>query len=302
MRELTIASGKGGTGKTSLVASFARLSGDNVIVDCDVDAANLHLIVEHEVLERHSFSTSKRASIDTTKCNGCDLCREWCIFDAIHVQTDGTYFVVPHECEGCGLCYHTCPEGAVTFAPVVSGEWFRSETQYGSFLHGRLGIAESNSGRLVSLLRTEARNAAEDTGKSLIIADGPPGIGCPVIASITGANFLLVVTEPSLSAQHDLDRLLQLASHFEIRVGVLINKYDINVDLSNRLERELDKRAIPVVGTIPFDQKFIEAQVNLKSYIDVADDKSCRRIAAIWKNIERELEKSQLQATDLMKL
>jgi len=303
MRELTIASGKGGTGKTSIVASLARLSGDNALVDCDVDAANLHLIVDHEVKERHSFSTSKRASIDVDKCTGCDLCREWCVYDAIHVRKDdGTYYVDPHECEGCGLCYHCCPEEAVNFEPVVSGEWFRSETPYGPFLHGRLGIAESNSGRLVSLLRTQAHNVAEDLGKDLVIADGPPGIGCPVIASITGANYLLIVTEPSLSAQHDLDRLLQLASHFEIRVGVLINKFDINTELSERLERDLDKKGISVVGTIPFDKKFIEAQVNLKSYIDVAEKKARRRIEIIWENIQAEIEKCGARVTEIQGL
>ncbi len=283
MRELVIASGKGGTGKTSIVASLARLSGDNVLVDCDVDAANLHLVVGHTVVERHDFSTSKRASIDTQKCTGCDICREWCTFNAIHIrEKDEAYIVDPYECEGCGLCYHACPADAVDFMPVISGEWFRSESEYGPFLHGKLGIAEANSGRLVSLLRTHARNVAGDMGKDLVIADGPPGIGCPVIASLTGADYLLVVTEPSLSATHDLERLLQLASHFEIAVGVLINKFDINVDMSQRLERSLDSKGIATLGTIPYDQRFTEAQLQRKSYIEVADSGARKRIESIW--------------------
>lgn len=283
MHELVIASGKGGTGKTSIVASLARLSGDNVLVDCDVDAANLHLVVGHRVVERHDFSTSKRASIDTDKCTFCDICRQWCTFNAIHIRKeDEAYFVDPYECEGCGLCYHACPEDAVDFSPVVSGEWFRSESAYGPFLHGKLGIAAGNSGRLVSLLRTHARDAAGDAGKEMVIADGPPGIGCPVIASLTGANYLLVITEPSLSATHDLERLLQLASHFEIGVGVLINKYDINVDMSQRIELSLDSKGIAVLGTIPYDQRFTEAQLQRKSYIEVADSRARRRVESIW--------------------
>jgi MinD superfamily P-loop ATPase len=293
MLELVIASGKGGTGKTSLVGSFAAIAGNAVLVDCDVDAANLHLIVEHIILEKHDFSSSSRASIIDDKCTLCGVCSDICRFDAIKLRTKSSpqsYWIDPYACEGCGLCKKLCPDDAIAFDSVISGEWFRSNSEYGPFLHARLGIAEANSGKLVSLLRQEARTLAEKGYYDLIIIDGPPGIGCPVIASVTGASYLLIVTEPSLSAIHDMKRLVDLAKHFDIKTGICINRYDINPRLSDEIGKFASTNGIRTHGRIPFDPLFAEAQLKGRSYMAVADLKKARVIKDIWQNVNRELD------------
>ncbi len=292
MVELVIASGKGGTGKTSLVGSLAVLAKDAILVDCDVDAANLHLIIEHSILEKHDFSSSKKASIINDKCTLCGICEEKCLFDAIKHLNDSSgesYRVDPFACEGCGLCYQVCPDDAITFESVISGKWFKSNSKSGPFFHARLGIAEANSGKLVSLLRTQARDMAENTNKEIVIIDGPPGIGCPVIASVTGATYLLIVTEPSLSAIHDMKRLVDLARHFRVRTGLCINKCDINPELTGQIERFAETNDLITHGKIPFDNKFTEAQIQGKSYVTVADTKGVQIINNIWISIGEQL-------------
>jgi len=292
MVELAIASGKGGTGKTSLVGSLAALAGKAVLVDCDVDAANLHLIINHKILEKHDFSSSKRASIIADKCTACGICAEKCRFEAINYQNNSAavqYQIDPLACEGCGLCKRVCPEDAIAFASVISGEWYKSESDYGPFLHARLGIAESNSGKLVSLLRQKAREMAENKAYDFVIIDGPPGIGCPVIASITGVSYLLIVTEPSLSAIHDMTRLVDLAKHFRIRTGICINKYDINPELSAKIEKFALADNIQTHGRIPFEPLFTEAQLKGKPYIAIANKEKAGVIENIWVSVKREL-------------
>jgi MinD superfamily P-loop ATPase len=287
-----IASGKGGTGKTSLVGSWAALAEKAILVDCDVDAANLHLIVEHSVLEKHDFSSSSKASIIIDKCTVCAICEEKCRFDAIkHINdSKGESFVVdPLACEGCGLCEKICPDEAITFESVISGKWFKSDSRFGPFFHARLGIAEANSGKLISLLRKQARETAEQTNNDLIIVDGPPGIGCPVIASVTGASYLMIITEPSLSAIHDMKRLVDLASHFKVKTGICINKYDINPELTSDIENYAVENNIDMHGKIPFDSQFIEAQIEGKPYVEIAGTKKTEIIKNIWKSVNERL-------------
>ncbi|HOP06566.1 MAG TPA: ATP-binding protein [candidate division Zixibacteria bacterium] len=291
MFELVVASGKGGTGKTSMVGSLADLIGPAVLIDCDVDAANLHLIVPHRMTAEHDFSSSSKAFLDPEICTACGVCVDSCRFEAISMIADSKsqwgvrIEIDPLACEGCGLCTHLCAFGALSFNKVSSGRWFESEYENGPFLHAKLGIAQSNSGRLVSLLRETARKTAAARGLDMILVDGPPGIGCPVIASLTNASYLLIVTEPSLSAIHDMTRLVELAEHFKIKTGICINRYDIDVEISERIDRFAAEKQIPVHGRIPFDPAFTQAQLQGKSYIQVSSPEGVERIKHILRGI-----------------
>lgn len=295
MVELVIASGKGGTGKTSIVGSFAAIAHKPLLVDCDVDAANLHLIIKHQVIESHDFSSSSRASIIDDQCTSCGICEEKCRFDAIshqlnpNTQAETNYRVDPYACDGCGLCKYVCPDDAIAFESVISGKWFKSDSEYGPFFHARLGIAEANSGKLVSLLRKKALETAEKEKREIIIIDGSPGIGCPVIASLTGATYLLIVTEPSLSAIHDMKRLAELAGHFNIKAGLCINKSDLNEDLSKQIENYALEKGILVHGSIPFDNLFTEAQIKGRPYTTIANPEKVSILKGIWESVNEEL-------------
>lgn len=293
MAEIIIASGKGGTGKTSLVGSLIRLAGTAAIVDCDVDAANLHLLIPHKIENEHEFSSSHCAEIDIELCNGCGICEELCNFGAIEKvydseeANDNRFVIDPLSCEGCGLCFYKCPEKAITLKPVISGQWYESNTEFGPFLHGKLGIAQANSGKLVTLLRRKAREAADKTGHHTILVDGPPGIGCPVIASVTGADFLLIVTEPSKSAVHDMKRLVDLARQFNIKTALCINKSDINESITSRIEEFAMAEGIPLLGKLIFDRGVVDAQVVGESYLDRACEENALVIREIWHEIEK---------------
>ncbi|MBU8933423.1 MAG: ATP-binding protein [candidate division Zixibacteria bacterium] len=297
MTELIVVSGKGGTGKTSLVGSLAALSQNKVLVDCDVDAADLHLILQHNVLRTTKFIGGKQASIIEERCTNCGLCEEFCRFDAIKHKSpsdlDGEekYWIDKHACDGCAACVRHCPEQAIDFKEVISGDWFLSETPHGPLLHARLGLAQANSGKLVSLLRQQARLMAEKRGLDLIIVDGPPGIGCPVIASITGATYVLIVTEPSMSAMHDMERLLQLTTHFRMPTGICINRSDINHDLTSRIENFAKKQKVNTLGRIPFDPAVTQAQLEGTSVIEHVTNGASKNISLMWSNLENELRK-----------
>lgn len=282
MREIVVVSGKGGTGKTSITAAFAQLSKKSVICDADVDAADLHLLLQPQILQATEFMGGGIAIIDTEKCVECGTCRELCRFDAISED----YMVDDISCEGCGVCFDLCPERAIGFPIKKCGEWFRSTTRNGPMIHARLGIAEENSGKLVSLVRKQSRELAEEKGLNLILTDGPPGIGCPVIAAIGGATVLVMVVEPTLSGIHDMERLVELAAHFRVPGMVLVNKFDLNLEMTERIERTAKERNLELLGRIPFDPVFVKAMVEGKSVIEYAPESDVStQIGEVWKKI-----------------
>lgn len=289
--EIVVISGKGGTGKTSLTASLAVLAGSPVIADCDVDAADLHLVLKPRTLESHEFVSGFEPVIRPGDCTGCGLCRELCRFDAVRVRDgdSGTpgYAIDPVSCEGCGVCVRFCPEGAIDFPERACGHWMISETRCGPMVHARLGVAAENSGKLVSLVKQEARRIALEQGRSLILVDGPPGIGCPVIASMSGASLALVVTEPTVSGEHDLDRVLALARHFDIPAAVCVNKWDLNPGMTGRIEDYALKSGARVIGRIRYDNSVTLAQMQECTVADI-DTPAARDIREIWKNLQSE--------------
>lgn len=291
MKQLVVISGKGGTGKTSLVASFAALAKRKVLADCDVDAADLHLVVDARIRHRETFFGGKKARILAERCSECGECERLCRFDAVKENGASPRFHIdPLTCEGCGVCVQFCPADAIAFEEATSGEWFVSETRYGPMAHAKLGIAEGNSGKLVSLVRSQARSIAVKEGLDLIIIDGPPGIGCPVIASITGSDLVLVVTEPTLSGLHDLERVRQLATHFRIKTVACINKFDLNARMSAKIEEACRAEGVEVIGRIPYGRAVTEAQVHGLSVVDYSDGPVSQEIKNIWKRITRILE------------
>lgn len=290
LKELVVISGKGGTGKTSLVASFAVLAKKKVMADCDVDAADLHLILKTSIRHREIFKAGKRAVIRQKDCNGCGTCLDNCRFNAVKINDKGegkTLFSIdPVSCEGCGVCVHFCPVGAIDFPENICGEWFISDTRCGPMVHAKLGVAEENSGKLVSLVRTQAKKIAEEQGHNLIIIDGSPGIGCPVIASITGAGLVLVVTEPTLSGEHDFRRVAALTEHFKIPTALCINKFDLNTSIAEKIEEEAKAKNIIVAGRIHYDNGVTYAQVKEKAVVEGDGSPAAGDIKAIWKKLE----------------
>lgn len=254
MRQIAVISGKGGTGKTSVVASLVKIAGRAVAADCDVDAANLALLVPGEDVHRERFVAGRRAQIDPEICAGCGACVRDCRFGALALdEKTETTRVDPLACEGCGVCRLVCPTGAVSFRDNVAGEWMIRETDSGPLVHAALGVAQDNSGKLVARVRQEAQRLAGEKGHGLVIIDGPPGIGCPVHATVTGVDLVLVVTEPTASGEHDLERVLSLADHFGLAVSVLVNKWDLSEQHTSRIETLSRKRGADVVGQMPFD-------------------------------------------------
>lgn len=286
MKEIVVLSGKGGTGKTSIVACFASLAKSKVLADCDVDAADLHLLLTPNVREEKEFWSGRVALIDEEKCTECGLCQELCRFGAI-----SDLKVDPVSCEGCGFCYQVCPVDAITMKDGMSGHSFISETKYGYLCHARLGIAQENSGRLVALVRQNAKLIAERENLDYIITDGPPGIGCPVISSLSGANLALLVTEPTLSGIHDLERVIGVCRHFGVPVLVCVNKYDLNEDNAHAIERYCGEEGIEVAVKIPFDNVMTEAIVEGLPVVEYADGKVAQQIRELWEIVSAKLEK-----------
>ena len=280
MKEVVVLSGKGGTGKTSIVASLAALAKSKVMVDCDVDAADLYLLLQPVTQERQEFWSGQVAFIDEERCTQCGLCQEVCRFEAIE-----DFKVDPVSCEGCGFCYHVCPEQAITMRENLSGHWFISETGYGPLVHARLGVAQENSGKLVAVVRQKAKLIAEKQGVDYIISDGPPGIGCPVISSLSGANLAVIVTEPTLSGMYDLDRVIGVCHHFAVPVMVSINKYDINEANSRQIESYCLSQGIRVAAKIPFDNVVTEALVQGLPVVEYSDNSVSQQIKALWQDV-----------------
>jgi len=291
MKELVVISGKGGTGKTSIVAAFAALAKNAVFADCDVDAADLHLVLEPKIRQTNDFSGGKQAFIITEKCTGCGICRDMCRFDAIDSDGEGsnlvgrTFTVNPVSCEGCKVCMEFCPADAIEFDDHINGQWFVSDTRFGPMVHAKLGIAEENSGKLVTQIRKEAKKIAQEHKRDLLIVDGSPGIGCPVIASITASNVVLIVTEPTLSGKHDLDRVSELTSSFGIETLVCINKADVNPQITEQISKEAQKRGLKVIGKIAYDEAFTRAQMIKASVVEYTGGAITEQIKAMWRQV-----------------
>jgi MinD superfamily P-loop ATPase len=291
LKELVVISGKGGTGKTSLTASFAALAKSTIIADCDIDAADLHLVLSPEIKESGLFSGGMEVKIDQDKCTMCGECEKACRFSAIkEIKKNGKarYEVDELACEGCGVCELVCKDNAIKSKKAVNGEWFISDTRFGPMSHARLGVAEENSGRLVTLVRDKAALLASKDGKSDGIMDGAPGTGCPVISSISGAHYALTVTEPTVSGAHDLERVLQVVNHFRVKSGVVVNKYDLNEDLTQKIKEIAEKHHSDFLGTIPYGKEVTEAQMRKLSVVKYTNSPLTESIKKIWLKIEKE--------------
>ncbi len=286
MKEIVIISGKGGTGKTSVVAAFASFAENKVLCDADVDAADLHLIMNPEIRERHDFQSGYTAIINQDKCTECGLCRDLCRWDAISAD----FVVDAIECEGCGVCYYFCPEKAIDFPLNTCGEWYLSDTRFGPMAHARLGIAEENSGKLVSLIRQQGKLLAEQNNLNLLLTDGPPGIGCPVIASLGGAAAVLIVSEPTVSGRHDMKRVAELAAFFRIPAMVCVNKFDLNPEQGEAIEAFARDKNVRVIGRIPFDPAFTRAMVQGQTIAEFEPgSEGCQAVRKIWENLASDL-------------
>ncbi len=269
MTEIAILSGKGGTGKTSLSAAFATIDQNNVVADCDVDAANLHLVLQPVDYLRKKFVTGHKATIDNSHCDNCGLCIDYCRFGAI-AYINGKVTISETSCDGCKLCARVCPSESITMVPSDKSQWFIGNYRNGKLVHARLEPGEENSGKLVNMVREQARKTAKETGCETIIIDGPPGTGCPVISSVTGVNKVIIVTEPSNSGFHDMKRILELVANFKLKPYVVINKFDLNPEISGRIEKWCAEQNFPVVGKINFYAPVVHAMLRCNSIIEFA--------------------------------
>lgn len=286
--ELVVISGKGGTGKTSVVASFAVLADTMAVADCDVDAADLHLVLAPGIRERHGFVSGHEAVIRREDCDACGVCLEVCRFGAVSSDPgSGVCVIDPIACEGCGVCVRLCPMQAIDFNQRMCGEWFISDTRCGPMVHARLGIAAENSGKLVTLVRNQAKKVATARGCSGILVDGPPGIGCPVIAAMTGAHAVLIVTEPTVSGIHDMERVLQLAGNFGINAAVCVNRWDLHPESTERIEDIARAHGATPVGRIRYDAAVTRAQVEGKSVVELGGA-AAEDIRQLWKRVKNQ--------------
>lgn len=285
INELVIISGKGGTGKTGIAASFAEMSHNAVIADCDVDAADLHLMLSPSEKSAGDFDSGKKAFVNSEQCTECGKCIELCRFDAI----SSSYIVDDISCEGCGVCARFCPAGAIEMRNHISGRWYISDTSRGSMVHAKLGIAEGNSGKLVSEIKKKARDIADEEERDLIIVDGSPGIGCPVIATLSGATFALIVTEPSVSGLHDLKRIYELTKRFQIKTAVCVNKADIHPEVSGRIKDFCEQNGSALFMKIPFDTDVSRAVVAGSPVVKISDGPASKAIRSMWEKIKAAL-------------
>lgn len=287
MKEIVVISGKGGTGKTSITASFSVLGGkDLVVADCDVDAADMHLLLEPDFGQSEDFYSGELAVIDPEICIACGKCQDICRFEAIDV-IDGKYHIDPVNCDGCGFCARICPVNAITNVEQNVGHCHISAIKTGaSMVHARLGIGADNSGKLVAKVKNEAKQLAEKTGKKLVLVDGSPGIGCPVVSSLSGANYVVLVTEPTVSGVHDLKRVYELVNKFGIKAGCIVNKADLNPAVLDDLKGFLSENDISLLTEVPYNEKFTEAVTNGKTIVEW-DDELKEIISVSWEKIKK---------------
>ncbi len=283
MKEIVVISGKGGTGKTSLTASFAYLGGKDVIVaDCDVDAADMHLLLGPDFKDSEDFYSGELAYINQDECIRCGKCADVCRFDAIPI-INSQYIVDPLSCEGCGYCARVCPTKAIVNKSLNVGKWYISNIKTGSIMvHARLGIGADNSGKLVAKVKSEAKDIAEDEQKDFVIVDGSPGVGCPVVSSLSGASFVVLVTEPSVSGLHDLKRVFELVNKFKIKAGCIINKSDINKNVTTEIEDFLKKENIVHIANLPYDEDFTKAMTNGQTIVEYSNGHLRELIVNSW--------------------
>jgi len=285
VRQLTVVSGKGGTGKTTLVAAFASLAENAVMADCDVDAPDLHLILNPTIKEEMEFTGLKLAHKNPEKCTECGLCQEHCRFEAI----DQDFNIIDQRCEGCGVCVFVCPEEAIELRDRVSGVAYISDTRFGPMSHAKLGAGEEASGKLVALVRNNARIMAEREGRDLIIIDGPPGIGCPLISSLAGTDLALVIAEPTVSGVHDLGRIVEVTEHFDVGAAVCVNKSDLSDAKTKEIEAYCEKKGLPLVGRLSYDNVTTKAMIEKKSVIEFSDGRFSKEVREVWGNVMKVL-------------
>ncbi len=292
MKQLVVLSGKGGTGKTTVTAALAHLAAMEdpiVLADADVDAANLELVLAPQVQATHDFASGTAATIDPDLCTACGTCIEVCRFDAV-LDLEPTPVIDPIACEGCAVCAYQCPAEAILLHEPVCGQWFISEGRYGPLVHARLGAGQENSGKLVTLVKARARQIAMERGSPYVLVDGPPGIGCPVIATCAGADLALLVTEPTVAGIHDLERVLATANHFRVPALVCINKHDLNPGMTQTIAEDCAARDIPVVGRIPFDQVVTEAMVQGQPVTEYDDGPVSQELRRVWEEVRAHLD------------
>ncbi|MDF2569046.1 MAG: Cobyrinic acid ac-diamide synthase [Sporomusa sp.] len=285
MKELVIVSGKGGTGKTSISAALAFLAPQKILVDSDVDAANLHLVSGCVINETHEFRAGFEPHIDLEACTRCGRCTDICRFGAIIAGIVND----PLQCEGCGVCANHCPENAISMQEKQAGHWFIADTRLGQLIYAELGLSVENSGKLVSKVRQEAKKIATANHLPLIITDGPPGIGCPAIAALSGASLALAVVEPSLSSMHDLERLVGLVSYFGIEIAVCINKSTLHMGNTNSIINWCRERDIPIVGQLPYSDAFRAAVASGKTVLEITDSTVKEQMTQLWNNLAKQL-------------
>lgn len=283
--EILILSGKGGTGKTTLAASLSKIINDKVIVDADVDAADMHILLSPKTVKKENFKGSAIALIDREKCNNCGLCKTLCRFDAIDI-VGGKHIINEYKCEGCTLCKLVCPVSAITMEEQIVGEWYISNTDYGKMVSARLIPGAENSGNLVTMVKHQSQLVAREDKERKIIIDGPPGVGCPVISSLSGIDYVIMVTEPTISGVHDLKRVVEVAMHFKPKIGIVINKFDLNRDHTEEIKKFASEKNIDILGLIPFDKCIVDALMEKKTPID---KENCRYISDIIYNIKDKL-------------
>ena len=297
MKEITVVSGKGGTGKTSVTAALADTKRELVLCDADVDAPDLHLLLDPKIAESHVFEGNWIASIDPEQCSACGLCMEYCRFDAIQTHGSEIPVIDPFKCEGCRLCERICPTKAISSERSKNNYWYVSGTRHGTMVHARMGPGEENSGKLVTRVRQKAKELAKLEKVAFVLTDGPPGTGCPAIAAVTGTDLVLLVIEPSRSSLHDAGRVADLLGQMNIEAVAIINKYDLHAPLTGEIEQFLKNKAITLVGKVPFDEQVVEAMVQAKSVTEFAPQSEASvALEGIWARIEQQLAKHRATA------